>query len=124
MTVLIDTGSWIDYFEGAKRAKRIVPFIEGNEKIVISTINIIEITHQFLKRKPKEDVEKIVDILLQYSFAIPVDTNIASHAVKLKHQHGFSLADAIIYATAQDQHALLITTDNDFKGLKDVECIE
>ncbi len=36
-------------------------------------------------------------------------------------EHGLPMADAMVYASAQANRALLVTLDADFKGLPDVE---
>lgn len=120
MTVLIDSNIWIDYFEGSDTGRKIIPYIEGEKKIVVSPINIAEVFRQFLKRRSKADAQHAVNIMLNYAFVVPIDVEIAVHAALLREECKLGLGDAFIYATAQLQKALLVTRDNDFRGMKDV----
>ena len=125
MAVLIDSNIWLDYFAGGQRARKVLHLIEQDQRtILISAINVTDLFHQFLKRKNKNDAEKMVELVSRYGFIVPVESSIALQAARLQHQQGLSLADALIYATAQEHHALLVTGDKDFKGMKDVEYIE
>jgi len=48
---------------------------------------------------------------------IPLTQSIAFVAADLCLRHGLAMADAIVYATAKDQDAELITGDADLKDL-------
>lgn len=124
MTVLIDSNIWIDYFQASAIGKKAGEYIESKEKIVISTLNIAEVYRQILSKRDKQDAEKAVDILQQFSFVIPVTTEVAKKAAILKHEKKLGLADAIIYATAEQEHATLITADNDFRHMQNVIIVE
>ncbi len=123
MTVLIDSNVWIEYFAGSERGKKAIPFIEGNEKIVISTINLAEVYRHILSKKNKQEAEKAKEGMLQYSFCIPVSTEIAIAAAITKHEKKIGLADSIILAIAQQENALLVTDDNDFRGQKNIQFV-
>ena len=43
-----------------------------------------------------------------------------SHAADLSLRHGLAMADAIVYATAKDQEAEVVTGDADLKDLPGV----
>jgi len=57
---------------------------------------------------------------------ISVDASLALEAAdfSLSLRLGLSMADGIVYATAKREGAKLVTSDEHFKGLKDVEFIE
>lgn len=120
MTVLIDSNIWIEYFSGSSVGKKALPFIEGNEKIVMSTINLAEIFRHIMARRGKQDAERAKDALLKYGFSIPVTNTIAIEAAVIKHEKKMGLADAIIYATAKQENAQIVTIDNDFRGCENV----
>ena len=120
LTVLIDSNLWIEYLNGTPLGKKASEFIEGNERVVISAINLAEVFRHVLSKKKRADAEKAKEILLQYSFSIAVTTNIAIEAATLKVEKSMGLADAIIYATAKQENAQIITADNDFRGQENV----
>ena len=124
MTVLIDSNIWIDYFQASAIGKKAVAYIESKEKIIISTLNIAEVYRHVLSKRNKQDAEKAVDVLQQFSFIIPVTTEIAKKAAIFKHEKKLGLADAIIYATAEQEQATIITADNDFRHMQNVLIVE
>ncbi len=120
MTVLLDSWAWIEYFisspVGIKLGKK---YIETNEEVLVTPINISEIYYFFLKEKPKH-VDAMIDFILRKSFLTELSADIAKKAAKLKHEQRFALADAIVLASAREFFAEVVTGDSDFKGEKDV----
>ena len=55
--------------------------------------------------------------------AIPLEANLALAAAEVSIAHSLPMADAIIYATAQQHEAKLITSDAHFEGLPGVEYV-
>jgi len=124
LTVLIDSNIWIEYFQASALGKKAVEYIEGKEKIIISALNIAEVYRHVLSKRTKEDAEKAADVLQQFSFIIPVTTEIAKKAAAFKHEQKLGMADAIIYATAEQDHATIITADNDFRHMQNVVVVK
>ncbi len=62
--------------------------------------------------------------LTEQAMVIPLSTTIALSAADFSAEHKLSFADSIIYATSQFHQAMLITSDDHFKGLADVEYFE
>ena len=119
MTVLVDSWAWIEYFKGTHLAAKAKEIIESSQKILLSTINASEIYHFLLKNKPAE-AEKLINFVLSSSFVIPLDTGLALKAAKIKHSQKIGLADAIVIATAEENNAMILTGDDDFKDIKNV----
>lgn len=124
MTVLVDSNIWIEYFQASALGKKAAEFIEGKEKVIVSTLNIAEVYRHVLVKRNKADAEKAIDIMQQFSYVIPVTTEIAKQAACLKHEKKLGLADAIIYATAIQENATIVTADSDFKGETNVHYIQ
>ena len=120
MTVLIDSWAWIEYFRGSKAGEKIRRYIEGREKAIISAINIAEVYRWILSFYDEKVAEEKVDIMKERCFVIPVDEEIAIMAAKIKHREKLGLGDALIYATAKKESAMLLTGDSDFEGKEDV----
>jgi len=120
LTVLIDSWAWIEYFRGSKAGEKIRRYIEGREKAIISAINIAEVYRWILSFYDEKVAEEKVDIMKERCFVIPVDEEIAIMAAKIKHREKLGLGDALIYATAKKESAMLLTGDSDFEGKEDV----
>ena len=120
MTVLVDPWAWIEYWSGAPHADQAGSYIEGDEEVVVSTINLAEIYYWVLLHYDEKTAEGKVMTVRKRCFIIPVEEEIAIEAAKIKHKAKRSLADSIIMATAKQAKAKILTGDPDFKGLRDV----
>ena len=114
MTVFVDSWAWIEYFKGTSSGKKATSFIEGEEKVIVSAINVAEVRLFLLRHKPAE-TEKLIGFLLNTSFPVLISTEIAMQAAKTKHEKKLGLADAIVLVTARMHNAKIVTGDDDFK---------
>jgi len=121
MTVLIDSWAWIEYFKGSSYGIKSKDFIEGNEEIITSSINVAEVYNFLLKNNIYK--QNLIDFMIKTSFVIVIDTNIALQAAKYKFEKKFGMADAIVLATAKFHNAKIITGDDDFKDEENVTYI-
>ncbi|MBI2663769.1 type II toxin-antitoxin system VapC family toxin [Candidatus Woesearchaeota archaeon] len=115
MTVLVDSWAWIEYFRGTRFGEKARGYIEGEEKVIVSAINVAEV-RLFLLRHKRAEEARLIRFLLNTSFPVPVSTEIAVQAAGAKHEKKFGMADAIILATAKMHDAKIVTGDDDFKG--------
>jgi len=118
LTVLVDSWAWIEYFKGSNLGIKAKNVIESGEQLLISTINISEIYHFLLNNKM--DAEKLIKFVLDSSFVIQLDTQIAIKAANIKFTKKLGMADAIVLATAEENNAMILTGDDDFKNIKNV----
>ena len=65
-------------------------------------------------------MELALRALSRFEF-VPMDAALADSAARLAHRHKFSLADALVYATAQSCQAELWTQDRHFAMLPNVK---
>ncbi len=115
MTVLVDSWAWIEYLKGTPSGEKARSYIEGEEKVIVSAINVAEV-RLFLLRHKRTEEEKLIRFLLSTSFPVPVSTEIALQAALTKHEKKFGMADAIVLATAKLHDAKIVAGDDDFKG--------
>jgi len=118
---LLDSFAWIEYFRGSKRGEKVRDYVEGSEPLYTPSICLTEIKSRYLRdgKDPTTRLKLIVD----RSFIIPLDSDIALLAADVKHKHGLHTVDAVIYATAKRKNLILVTGDQHFKGLSNVEII-
>jgi len=118
---VIDTSVWLDYFF----EKKYTELIDSPEIIIISTLSLFEIKRKLYKNKvDPTKITTLMDFLHKKCLIFPVSIEIAERAVQLSIQYQLAAADAIIYATAQERKAQLITRDNDFRGLPEVTLLK
>ena len=118
-SVVLDTSGWLEYLTDDAKAESFAIYLEGDFFVLIPTVVLYEVRKVLLLRQDKT----LADIFLSEALKrpiIPFDEPLAIKAAKLSIFHKLSMADAIIYATAMEHHARLVTSDNHFAGLSGV----
>ena len=116
-TVLIDSSAWIELFIGSSTGKSLLPY-QSTSIIILSPINVFEVYGKLLSLKP-DLADFYADTLLSWGQLAEITPSIAMRGAQLRKKYAFSMADALILATAEAHHAELITCDYDFHGVKE-----
>ena len=119
MKLLMDSSGWIEFFTGGPLADRYAGYLTPQQEVVTPTIVLYEV-YKKIKRERGEETAVLFAGRLNATRVIPLTESIALLAADLSLQHGLAMADAIVYATARDQRAQLVTGDADLKDLPDV----
>jgi predicted nucleic acid-binding protein len=115
---LIDSSLWIDYLVNGNFKE----IIEKEEKLLLATISLIEIRKKLSKLKiPNKEINNKVDYIKKQSIVISLDEKVAEKASEIVIEKGLPIADSIVYASALMNNAILLTLDNDFRGLDNVK---
>lgn len=85
----------------------------------LSVLCFYELDKHFFKIGKTKELEIVRQRLKSFDVK-PLTIEICEEATRLSIPFNLSMADAIIYATARHYDLLLVTTDADFKGKKDV----
>lgn len=116
---LVDTSAWVEWLIGSPTGEAIASAIPAREEWLVSTIVQLELA-KWLAREVGEDKADQVVAFTQMCRVAPLDTKIALAAAELCRQHKLATADAIVYATALEHGADLLTCDAHFDGLPGV----
>ena len=119
MTLLMDSSGWIEFFTGGPLADRYAAYLAPQHEVVTPTIVLYEV-YKKIKRERGEETAVLFSGRLTATRVVPLTDSIALLAADLSLQHGLAMADAVVYATARDQGAQLITGDADLKDFPDV----
>ena len=117
--VLVDTTAWIEWLMGSATGRAVGTVMPSQDEWLVPTIVQLELA-KWLTRELGEDLADQVIAFSQMCRIVPLDTRIALAAAELCARHRLATADAIIYATAQDHDAELLTCDAHFEGLDGV----
>lgn len=117
----LDSFAWIEYFLGSKRGNKVRKYIERGGPLYTPAICLTEIKHRYLR--DKKDPTNRIDFILDRSLIIAINKNVALAAADIKQKHKLHTIDAIIYASSQLKKLTLVTGDQHFKGLSNVEII-
>lgn len=120
--VLVDTCGWIEWLTSGSLAKRYEPLLNRTEALLVPTLIQFELYKWVCRERDEPAALEIIGVTEQAN-VVPLDTSIALQAADLANMHKLAMADAIIYATAQQQGAALITSDSHFHKLPGVTFI-
>lgn len=119
---LVDTSAWIEWLIASPTGKIIAPLMPAREDWLVPAIVELELA-KWLTRELSEDKTDQVIAFTQMCLIAPLDTKIALAAASICVQQKLATADAIVYATALEYDAELLTCDAHFDGLPGVTFI-
>jgi predicted nucleic acid-binding protein len=117
--VLLDSSGWIEFFTGSPLADRYATYLAPRYELITPTIVLYEV-YKKIKRERGEETALLFAGRLSATQVIPLTDSIAFLAADLSLRHGLAMADAIVYATAKDLEAEVVTGDADLKDLPGV----
>jgi predicted nucleic acid-binding protein len=120
---LIDTSAWIEMLKASGVGQSVRKAVPEVENWVVPTIVQLELEKWALRNLSDQEAAKLLSFS-NYCVVIQLSTDVAVYAAQLSIDHKLSTADAIIYATAQMNHAELLTCDAHFKDLPSVIYLE
>ena len=121
--VLVDTSAWIEWLIGSPTGDKLASHMPAQSDWLVPTMVQLELA-KWLTRELDEDKADQVIAFTQVCQVIPLDTEIALAAAEACRAHRLATADAIIFATARQRGATLLTCDAHFAGLPGVTLIE
>lgn len=119
MKRVIDTSAWIEWFEDSPVAASLGPFLADRTECIVPTIVQLELAKWLYREISRDDADRT----LAYIGACPIvvlDTVIALRAAEYCRRYRLATADAVVYATARETGADLLTCDAHFEGLDGV----
>ena len=123
MKVLLDSSGWIEFFTGGPLAERYATYLAPRYQLVTPTVVLYEV-YKKIKRERGEETALLFAGRLSATQVVHLTESIAFLAADLSLRHGLAMADAIVYATAKDQNAEMVTGDADLKDLPGVVYIK
>mgnify|MGYP001559144605 CR=1 FL=1 len=116
---LVDSSGWLEFFTGGALADKYFTYLEKLNEVVVPALVIYEVYKKIKKEQTEEDA--ILSIAhMGKARVVSLDDVLALSSADVSLKYNLSMADAIIYATALQENAKLITSDKHFSGLKDV----
>ncbi|MDP2793660.1 MAG: type II toxin-antitoxin system VapC family toxin [Sulfurisoma sp.] len=116
---VVDTSVWIEWLIDGPLRKRLKKEIPDRTQCVVPTIVQLELT-KWLTRELGEDAADRMIAYTQKCIVAPLDTRTALRAAELHRQYKLATADAVVYATALERGAELLSCDAHFEKLPGV----
>lgn len=126
-SILFDTSVLIEFFDKTEKGKIVQEFFSSQRNILfIPTMVLAELTSK-LRRKNFEPSQFISAIVFSAT-VLPLDQETAKRAGELHSQlhtknKNVSLGDCVVMAHAENEGALIITTDEHFKNCPNAKVI-
>ena len=116
---VVDTSAWIEWLVGGLLGRKLGKVFPDKEQCVVPTMVQLELSKWLVREMGEEHADQVI-AYTQKCVVVPLDTRIALLAAELHRQYKLATADAIVYATAQEQGADLLTCDAHFEKLPGV----
>lgn len=116
---VVDTSAWIEWLTGSPLRDQLAAQIPVRSQCVFPTIIQLELAKWLSRERSEERVDQMV-AFTQKCVVVPLDTRIAMRSVAVHRQYQLATADAIVYATALEYGADLVTCDAHFERLPNV----
>ncbi len=125
--MLLDTSAWIEFFQGTEKGKHVEEIIKNEDNF---TANIIfaELIEWCMKNKKEDEIRDYIEGIKKGSQIIDLGEDIITLAGKLNHERkkaikNWGMMDSFILAAAQIYNLKILTKDNHFRDLPNVEII-
>ena len=119
---IVDSVGWIEHLSGGPLAAAYAPYLSDLADLVTPTIVLYEVYKRTLQHSGLPAARAAASLILKTT-VVPLDEDLAAAAAEASAEHGLAMADAIIWATAQDFGATIVTSDAHFQGRPGVEYI-
>ena len=114
--VTLDSSCWIEYLRDTPRAEFFASAAENPDQLIVPIVTIYEVTKKLhCEISPK--IAAYAEALMCRGRVIGFDLTLCRAAIAT----ALSMADSLIYATAQSHGAVLWTQDQHFEGLPGVK---
>ena len=117
---VVDTSAWIEWLRDSEVGRKVDPEIPVQEAWIVPTIVQYELA-RWLTRRVSEEAAGSAIAFSNECVVTPLDTTLALKAAEVASAHALAMADAIIYATALESGADLLTCDAHFADLPGVD---
>jgi predicted nucleic acid-binding protein len=116
---VVDTSAWIERLSGSLIGYEVAHEFPVQDECIVPTIVQLELSKWLAREANERQAGEILGITRK-CLVVPLDTIIALRAAELWREHKLATADAIVYATALEHGAQLLTCDAHFDGLPGV----
>lgn len=121
--IVIDSSGWMEFFAGSAAGKKLLPFIEKPQELVVPAITIYKVFKKILQQRDEEEALRAAG-LMSAGKVVDLTRDLAIEAALISAEHKLPMADSIIYATALSHDAEVWTLDAHFKWLAGVVWLE
>lgn len=125
---IIDSFAWVEYFRGTDAGRLVTDEIEGRA-VGTPLVVVAELRDKYV-REQLPDWSRDLAFIKEMTVLVPEDELVAVRAGETKNRmrtegrRDFGLIDGIIYETAREAGAILVTGDPHFRGVRRVRFLD
>lgn len=116
---LVDTSGWLHCLMNGPLVERYLPYLSRPKEVLTPTVVMYEV-YKKVRREGGEELAHVAAGSMGETNIVPLTPELAYLAADVSLKHKLPMADAIIYATACEHDARLLTSDADLKGFPGV----
>lgn len=116
---VVDSSGWLEYFSGTPRAEFFAEAINDIENLLVPVITLYEVFKKVTLERGRPAAMQAI-VAMRMGKVVSVTDEIALTAASLSLAFKLPMADAIILASSQHHHAVLLTQDAHFQGIDGV----
>lgn len=116
---LVDSFGWIEFFTDGPLAGEYAKYLQRPSEVIVPTIVLYEV-YKKIKSAKSEEVALIAVATMQNAQIVPLTEELSLSAADVSLSHRLAMADAIVYASALQEDAKVVTSDKDLKDLPHV----
>lgn len=117
---LFDSCVWVEILADTETGRSYRQQLPAAKELLVSTLVLYEVSRWVFRTMSSQTADEVLVILLTGQVVEPT-TAVALHAAELAAEHKLHALDALIYATALEHGAQLVTVDAHFKDLPQVD---
>jgi len=117
---LVDTSAIVELVKGSDKGMAMLNLIERNENnLNISTLTIYELGTVLERKYGSETMEEILRSIMNYFHVMDVTPPISFRAIELKRKFKLPTVDCLIYASAKEIDAVVVSGCKHFREISD-----
>jgi toxin FitB len=121
---IVDSTGWVEYLADGPKADAFADYLEKRESLLLPTIVVYEV----YKKLRQERSDSLAQNFLSTAFGfqeriVALDITMVELAARISIETKLAMADAMIYAAAKLNGAILVTSAAHFSGLDSVTLI-
>ena len=117
---LVDSCVWAEVLANSPTGKTFMQQLSDPGNLLVSTLVLYEVSKWATRNMGSQEADQVLVGLLTGNVVEP-NASVALHAAELSVTYKLHALDALIYATALEHDAELVTCDAHFKGLPRVD---
>ena len=120
--IVTDTSVWVEVLAGTPLGAKFKPRLSKPAQLIVPTMVQLELRKWALRELREDQADEIITAT-HGATIVPLTESLALLAADLSREHKLFIADAVIYATAVQHDAVLLTSDKHFANLPGVEYV-